>query len=136
MAAGQSIQAHGTGVLSTEEIGPYLVLWVGVVNTQVLNPGGEALVQPEMSPPLHGHLRSCDIHMIATLHLYTCVRTGQRQGITQTYSARVCLRRQTHLSPAANTFALSCKRVCWTYLVACTILGMYTRTHPILCTCH
>ena len=113
MAAGQSIQAHGTGVLSTEEIGPYLVLWVGVVNTQVLNPGGEALVQPEMSPPLHGHLRSCDIHMIATLHLYTCVSTGQRQGITQMCSVRIRLWRQTCLSPVANTFALSCKRVCF-----------------------
>ena len=64
MAAGQGVEAHGASVLSAQEGVPYLVVWVGVVYTQVLNPRGKPLVEPEVGPPLHGHLRSCDSHVI------------------------------------------------------------------------
>ena len=66
MAIGKGIQAHSTGMLLAEEVGPDLILWVGVVYTEVLYPGGKALVEPEVSPPLHRHLRPGDTHMTAT----------------------------------------------------------------------
>ena len=56
VAAGEGIQTHGAGILPRQEVGPYLILWVGVVYTQVLYPCGEPLVQPEVGPPLHRHL--------------------------------------------------------------------------------
>ena len=60
VAVGQRVHTHGTGVLPAKEVGPDLVLWVGVVNTQVLDPCRKALVQPQVGPPLHGDLLSCD----------------------------------------------------------------------------
>ena len=56
VGVGEGVQTEGTGVLSAEEVGPYLKFWVGVVNTQVLNPGGKTLIEPKVGPPLHGHL--------------------------------------------------------------------------------
>ena len=56
MAVGKGVEAHGTGVLPAEEVGPYLVLRVGVVDTEVLDPGGKTFIEPQMSPPLHGDL--------------------------------------------------------------------------------
>ena len=53
---GEGVQTESTGVLSAEEVGPYLKLRVGVVYTQVLDPGGKTLIEPEVGPPLHGHL--------------------------------------------------------------------------------
>ena len=45
VAVGKGIQAHGTGILTAEEVGPDLIFWVGVVNQhtgfcsiQVANP--------------------------------------------------------------------------------------------------
>ena len=76
VAVGQGVKAHCTGILSTEEVDPYLVLWVGVVNTQVLYPGGKAFVQPQVSPPLHGHLTSHECHVTLrdsySTYMYTC----------------------------------------------------------------
>ena len=72
VAVGKGVQAHGTGVLPAQEVGPDLILRVGVVNTQVLNPRGKPFVEPEVGPPLHGHLRSRESHV--TVHravLYT-----------------------------------------------------------------
>ena len=43
-------------MLSAEEVGPDVELWVGVVYAEVLNPRGKTLVQPQVRPPLHGHL--------------------------------------------------------------------------------
>ena len=56
MGVGEGVQAQCAGVLATEEVGPDVELWVGVVNTQVLYPGGETFVQPQVGPPLHGYL--------------------------------------------------------------------------------
>ena len=41
-------------ILPAEEVGPYLVLRVGVVDTEVLDPGGKTFIEPQISPPLHG----------------------------------------------------------------------------------
>ena len=41
---GEGIEAHSTGVLTTQEVSPDIVLWVGVVNAQVLDPGSKTLV--------------------------------------------------------------------------------------------
>ena len=56
VAVGKGVEAHGAGVLPTEEVGPYLILRVGVVNTEVFDPGGKTFIEPQMSPPLHGDL--------------------------------------------------------------------------------
>ena len=56
VAVGKRVEAHGAGVLPTEKVGPYLVLRVGVVNREVLDPGGKTFIEPQMSPPLHGDL--------------------------------------------------------------------------------
>ena len=56
MGVGERVQAEGIGILSAQEVGPYVKLRVGVVNTQILDPGGESFVQPQVGPPLHGHL--------------------------------------------------------------------------------
>ena len=65
MAAGQGIKGHSTGILPGEEVGPDLVFWVGVVDTQVFDPGSKSLIQPEVGPPLHCGLgeRSHDSHV-------------------------------------------------------------------------
>ncbi len=52
----EGVQTKSTSVLTAEEVGPYLKLWMGVVNTQVFYPCGKAFVEPEVGPPLHGHL--------------------------------------------------------------------------------
>ena len=70
MAVGKSIEAHGTGVLSAQEVGPDFILRVGVVNTQVLNPVGKPFIEPEVGPPLHGHLRSGESHVTAHRAIY------------------------------------------------------------------
>ena len=44
MGVGKGIEAHSTGVLATQEVGPDIILWVGVVNAQVLDPGSKTLV--------------------------------------------------------------------------------------------
>lgn len=41
---GEGIKAHSTGVLTTQEVSPDIVLWVGVVNAQVLDPGSKTLI--------------------------------------------------------------------------------------------
>ena len=53
---GEGIQTQSTGILMAQEVGPDLKLWVGVVYTQVLDPSGKTLIEPEVGPPLHGHL--------------------------------------------------------------------------------
>lgn len=44
MGIGEGVKTHSTGIFTTKEVGPDIVLWVGVVNTQVLDPGSKTLV--------------------------------------------------------------------------------------------
>lgn len=52
VAAVQCVQVQGPGVVRRHELGPDVVLGEAVVHAQVLDPGGEAFVKPQVSPPL------------------------------------------------------------------------------------
>jgi len=56
MGVREGVQTQCAGVLPAEEVGPNVKLWVGVVYTKILDPGGEAFVEPQVRPPLHGYL--------------------------------------------------------------------------------
>lgn len=51
MAAVQRVQVQSTGVVRWHELGPDVVLGEAVVHTQVLDPRGKALIEPQVSPP-------------------------------------------------------------------------------------
>lgn len=51
MAAVQRIQVQSTGVVRRHELGPDVVLGKAMVHTQVLDPRGKALIEPQVSPP-------------------------------------------------------------------------------------
>lgn len=60
MAAVQRVQVQSTGVVRRHELGPDVVLGEAVVHTQVLDPRGKALIEPQVSPPFlqtHTHTR-------------------------------------------------------------------------------
>lgn len=44
VGVGEGVEAHSTGILTTQKVGPDIILWVGVVNAQVLDPGSKTLV--------------------------------------------------------------------------------------------
>jgi len=56
VAVGKGIKAQGSGVLPADEGVPDLILRVGVVHAEKLNPGGKPFVEPQVRPPLHGDL--------------------------------------------------------------------------------
>ena len=55
----QSIQPEGPAQVHADKLRPHIVLREAVVHTQVLNPRGKALFQPQVGPPVleqnHSH---------------------------------------------------------------------------------
>lgn len=51
MAAVQCVQVQSAGVVGRDKLGPDVVLGEAVIDAQILDPGSEALVQPQMGPP-------------------------------------------------------------------------------------
>ena len=77
--------------------------WLGLVGlqqtTKYLHPNWDAFAHAAHA----SHLAPCNIYIPMYMYMYM-YSTGQRQGIMQTRSARVCLWRQTHLSTETNAF--------------------------------
>lgn len=48
----QCIQLQSSAHVSVDELCPHVIFWKAVIHTEVLNPGGKALIEPQVSPPL------------------------------------------------------------------------------------
>ena len=52
----EAVKSQAALLLARDELLPNLPLGKEVVNGQPADPGGETLVQPQVGPPLHGHI--------------------------------------------------------------------------------
>merc|ERR1711968_26515 len=55
MGALKPVELERGALVSVDELVPEVPLWEDEVCREVLHPGGEALVEPEVIPPRHGH---------------------------------------------------------------------------------
>ena len=77
----EPVQAEtGIGVLE-DELGPHIPLRVLVVDGLVAHPGGEALVEPQVVPPLHCHqVSEPHVRHLVGHHLHDSL-PGRRRGV-------------------------------------------------------
>ena len=52
MTVVQCVQLKGPAQVHADKLRPHVILRETVVNTQVLNPGGKPLLQPQVGPPV------------------------------------------------------------------------------------
>ena len=51
MAVVQCVQLQGPAQVSVDELRPHIILREAVVHTEILNPRGKPLIQPQVGPP-------------------------------------------------------------------------------------